>query len=338
MIKIKWHSTMESIQPVLYLVNNGMTVSQACKKLNLSAHYKAIQSFMNKNGLHSSSSKATTAVIKEKYLDEIIRLYTQDKYTLKALGIKYNVSPSTIAVWLKKEGISLRPMEEVAKRLKLDSNYFDKIDSCSKAYILGFLAADGYVTDRNIIGFGLKEDDIEVLQFIREQWKCENEIRIKPKKPHNAAILQTSSKHMAETLKDMSIIPRKTYQLNPKIIFEQAKIAPGSDLEKAFLLGYFDGDGGISHFIPSEQQRVEKHYSEIFNVSITGTKETCEYYYNFAHQIGFLHQRHPNRPVNNWTYSIGGRNQCKKLLAPLYSVKDKIGFFLLRKYELFQML
>lgn len=333
-----WHVSPEIIEEVLLLLEQGKSISQACKELNLSSHYRAIQSYLNKNNLHSRYSYLVTSKNKQNNFEHIVKLYTQEGYTLKALGEKYNVAPNTISSWLKEKDVLLRTMAESRKKLKLNSHYFDEIITCPKAYVLGFLAADGYVTDKNGIGFGIKASDIEILLFIKDQWECENQIRIKDTKPNKAAVLQVESKYMAEKLKSLTIIPRKTYQLDPKAIFARAGIKKDSDLEKAFLLGYFDGDGGISHFIPSEKQRKEKHYSDLFNLTVTGTRETCEYYYNFTQKIGFLFQRHPDRPVNNWTYGIGGRNQCKKLLSPLYEVKDKIGFCLSRKYEIYKKL
>lgn len=333
-----WHVTPEIRTEIINQLNNGISIKQACRNLNIINHYNTVRADLKRNNIQSSYSKKVKQKIKDKYLEEIVKLYTQDKKNLAELSKQYNVSSNTIGKWLTEQGIELRPMYISRKKLHLNTEYFDNINSCSKAYVLGFMAADGYVTDKNGIGMGLKALDADVLYFLKEQWEAENKVKIQHREQGDRAVLQVESKHMAESLKRIGIIPRKTYKLNPSNILAQAGISKGDDLEKAFLLGYFDGDGGITHYVPSEETKRTKHYCEMFSLNVTGTLETCQYYQDFVDGIGKLRQRHPDRPVNNWTLVIGGRNQCKKLLTPLYSVKDQIGFCLNHKYELFKML
>ena len=326
----------DTYQQIIKLLDTGLSLKTICVNFGLEDHYRMIQSHLNHKGIHSHHSKQYKQAIKEKYLLEIIRLYCEEYKNLKEIGDIYNLSPSTVRDWLKEENINIRPMYVSKKKHSLNAEYFDKINICVKAYILGFMAADGYVTDKNGIGMGLKLDDIDVLYFLKNQLGASNKIRI-DKREHPRAIFQVESKYMASSLKELGIIPRKTYKLDPNAILQKANIIKNTKLEYAFLLGYFDGDGGINHYIPSEEVRRTKHYGEMFSLSVTGTKETCQYYKDFA-KVGWMYQRHPERPINNWTFSISGRNQCKKLLNPLYSVKDDIGFCLKRKYELYKML
>ena len=323
-------------QKIIELLNTGLSLKKVCISLGLENHYRMIQSFLNRQGIYSHHSKQYKQKIKENHLSEIIELYCKEYKNLNEIGQIYDLSPSTVRDWLKAENIDIRPMYFSRKKHSLNMNYFDIIDTCAKAYVLGFIAADGYVTDKNGIGMGLKLDDIYVLYFLKNQFEASNKIKI-DRREHPRAVFQVESKYMASSLKALGIIPRKTYKLDPNFILQKANITKGTKLEYAFLLGYFDGDGGINHYIPSEEKRHTKHYTEMFSLSVTGTKETCQYYKDFA-EVGWMHQRHPERPVNNWTLSISGRNQCKKLLNRLYSVKDDIGFCLERKYELYKML
>lgn len=328
----------EMLQEVILLLEQNFSVKAACSKLGIGEHYRAVQSSLRSRGIFSSYSKKTAQKVKSLYLDKIIIGYCKDNKNLKQLGQEYNLSPSTIKHWLQEKGIKIRPMSEAKKRYTLNAHYFDQIDSCAKAYILGFIAADGYITDKNVIGITLKSSDKYILDFIKTQWECNNQIKTKVVRGHEYSSLQVVSLYMANRLKDLSIIPRKTYSLDPRVILSRSNIQPNSSLERAFLLGYFDGDGGIYHYVPSKKVKRTKGYSEMFSLSITGTYETCSFYQEKANMVGWIRQRYPERDTNNWTWGLGGRNRCKDFLTPLYEIKDEIGCFLSRKYELFILL
>ena len=85
----------------------------------------------------SVSSKA------RKYEDEIIRLYLEEKITSCKLAKKFECGESTILRILNEHGIERRHLGEACKKYKMDFTYFDEIDTPNKAYILGFLYADG---------------------------------------------------------------------------------------------------------------------------------------------------------------------------------------------------
>lgn len=333
-----WHVTDNIIDSVIEYLRQGYSIKKACDILGLTNHYRAIQSCLNKRGCYSNHSKMVKQNIKENNIDSIIAAYCNDKKTLSEIGKSFNVAPNTIADWLKEKDVSLRSMAESRKKHSLDSHYFDIIDSCSKSYILGFLAADGYITDKNGIGFTIKTDDAYILDFIKQEWKSDNEIKTFFRGDRSYSRFQVESKYLAERLKEIGIIPRKTYSFNPLDVLNTANILNHSALESSFLLGYFDGDGGIYHYIPTKEQRYYKNYNEMFSISVTGTYETCSFYKIKANDKGWLHQRHPERPVNNWTWSLGGRNRCKKFLSPLYDLKDEIGCYLIRKYNIYTLL
>ena len=52
------------------------------------------------------------------------------------------------------------------RKYEVDVHVFDRIDTEGKAYVLGFIAADGYV-GRDGLGFTLHERDIDILEQIR---------------------------------------------------------------------------------------------------------------------------------------------------------------------------
>lgn len=128
-------------------------------------------------------------------------------------------------------------MNQYHKTIILDENYFSEIDSDSKAYILGYLYADGCNTRK---GFSatIKESDVELLYFICDEIKrVKNlyEIFIKNNKYYTLCIV---SKKISDDLSKHGCIPKKSLLLKEPNI--------NSIYFNSFIRGYFDGDGCIS--------------------------------------------------------------------------------------------
>ena len=113
--------------------------------------------FLKENNLQTKKQKQLQHCISinEK---EICEKY-ENGYTILELSKMYNVSTIVIKDRLKRNNISIRSNSESHRKYSLDENYFDIIDTPNKAYILGFICADGCVSDRNelIIGLSLKD-------------------------------------------------------------------------------------------------------------------------------------------------------------------------------------
>lgn len=98
-------------------------------------------------------------------IHEIISLYNEGK-SLSFIANKYNIYGAKIKKILVENNVSIRTRAEQnkitnqARGKKVNHQYFDIIDSCKKAWLLGFLAADGSVaSDRNRIKIGLSSID-----------------------------------------------------------------------------------------------------------------------------------------------------------------------------------
>lgn len=134
------------------------------------------------------------------------------------------------------------------QKYDIDSNFFNVIDTEEKAYILGFLYADGCLS-KNAIIFRLSSIDIDILEKIKKAMKYDGPIYIgKPlkyistnNKPINIkeqSILQISHVPIANALRKIGVTERKsktaTYPLGLPL-----------HLHRHFIRGYFDGDGGL---------------------------------------------------------------------------------------------
>lgn len=177
-------------------------------------------------------------------IHEMKTLY-EEGYSLTKLGEKYNKDPRSIKQFLKCHEVKIRTRSEQniitnqLRGLKVDHAYFDEINSYTKAYILGFLSADGNVSggNRNTIGFGLSSVDREILEKIKIELKSEREIQdFTTNKGYPVSRLFWSSANQKIKLARYGIVPNKTY----KTI--SLKNVP-KEFRMSYFLGYYDGDG-----------------------------------------------------------------------------------------------
>lgn len=318
------------IEEVKVLIDKGYRI------VDIANHFGASRPLMGRwlkeNGLQTKVVESRKR-IKELDEDTIAKEY-QNGYCVREICEKYNISDSVVNRILDDRKISRRTNSEVHTIYTCDKNYFKSIDSMDKAYLLGFLCADGFVTDRHEVGIGVKIDDIDVLYFFKEQLKSNKDLYLTP--DNRCAELRIQNKELAQDLISYGIVPRKSLIIDIGSVIEKAKL--NEKQIKAFLLGCYDGDGGIYHYIPSEELRREKGYCEQWHCSVTGTYETCSYYKNYFNDVGYFTQRHPERNNNNYTYQISGTNLVRNALSSLYEIKDELSFFYDRKYKKFKEL
>lgn len=90
-------------------------------------------------------------------------------------------------------------------RYSLNESYFDVIDSHSKAYLLGLIAADGCVTNTNYVAF--ESIDKELTEMLSIELQYSGEIRVV--QPQNYAPhyrINFSSEQLARSLRGYGII------------------------------------------------------------------------------------------------------------------------------------
>jgi hypothetical protein len=127
----------------------------------------------------------------------------------------------------------------------LDEDYFKVLNQFS-AYDLGFLTADGNVTDTENVScleFSLKREDRSILEGIRERMGSNYKLRDRSSVKNGMESLKTSlsisNREIVETLiGDYRVLPKKTYIDSP------APAIP-DELFNHYVRGYLDGDGGV---------------------------------------------------------------------------------------------
>lgn len=178
------------------------------------------------------------------YPKEIVPEYLAGSSTV-ALSKKYGFHCSSIRSYLIKNGVTLRSNKVNSKKYKADDRVFEVIDTEEKAYWLGFLYADGYVSSTNgkRIGLALSTKDYKHLEKFKSFLNSDYPISVYTSSGYSnteyCRMIITSEK-MYEDLVSHGVVEHKTNVLEYPYWLD-------SDLQKHFLRGYIDGDGCITN-------------------------------------------------------------------------------------------
>ena len=251
---------------------------------------------------------------------------------------------------LKKEGINLKLRIGSNSRSKsLNENYFDNIDTPNKAYILGWVMSDGYVSKNKLV-FGIK--DIEILEFIKNEMGSEHKISEvfkydkRTNKTYQQYVLQICSKKISESLNNLGISQAKSFTVDlPKI---------NKKLYHHLIRGLFDGDGYVGvgknsaedlfprfSLIVSEKLYnsllpifidlniepkkpgivAEKDGNKILKIRVYKKKE-LRYFFNYIYGEGNFMKL--NRKYNKFKELLGDKNPTGNLTIKQYNLLGKL--------------
>lgn len=162
------------------------------------------------------------------------KLYIEKQWSLTKIAKLLHISRGRLSIYLKQQNIKVINRQNTHT---IFSNIFQVIDTEEKAYWLGFLYADGYVSSTtNHIELALSIKDYEHIQkfgaFIGYQGSINtNDIRVR---------LTFQDKKMHQELINKGCVPNKSLILT----FPTEDIVP-KHLIRHFVRGYVDGDGYI---------------------------------------------------------------------------------------------
>ena len=145
-------------------------------------------------------------------------------------------------------------------KYQINETFFEKIDSAQKAWMLGFITADGCIYKRNghqtMLTISVRDYDIEILELFKKYISPEHSIiQVQDKRRPNTVMstLQLTSNILCNSLENIGIGPRKTFDLDIANILGKLS----EEYRFAFILGYFDGDGNID--VPSNETISKSH-------------------------------------------------------------------------------
>jgi len=166
---------------------------------------------------------------------QIIELYN-NKIATCQIADQFNITPDTVLNIVRRHGSITRNSRE-SLRLALQSdkhNDFEYIDSEQKSYIVGLICADGNITG-NVVTIGLKDSDSKLLYDIQRFLNI-GSVNVVNNSGFKLARFRMCKSKIVEDLKNIGIIDFKSDR--PNLINSL-----DDNLFRAFLLGFFDGDG-----------------------------------------------------------------------------------------------
>lgn len=192
-------------------------------------------------------------------------------------------------------------------QLKYNRDYF-KHFSRNMAYILGYIASDGCVSDKNVL---FCSKDRELLEKINHELK--SEVTVKNKAGYYA--LSYTSKRMINDLKKLGITQRKTFTLKPLKIPRK--------FHADFIRGFFDGDGCFAY-----HKTLNTYKSMITNAS----KSMLEWIHkNSPTQKGVVYKR-KNTNCHELRYGFWDTLRFGNFM---YGDLNENTIYLKRKYDIF---
>lgn len=259
------------------------------------------------------------------FKNEIVRLYTEEGMGMHKIGEKLHTTHQKVKEILIEKGIELRTMSENVRQYSLDEHYFDNIDSQDKAYILGFLYADGYNNEKTgVVAISLQEQDKGILDKFCMALNSNNLPKLSTfnhkKNPNwsNVYRLSFHSRYLSSILAKHGMIQNKSL----KIVFPEHL---DSSLYSHFIRGYFDGDGC---FYYNPKSRVDQ-------INIVGTEQFCQSIMDILHDNHVITggkvciTGHKDNGITR-LIRFGGVKQTKAFLDWLY--KDA-NLYLERKHQ-----
>lgn len=206
------------------------------------------------------------------------------------------------------------------RKYTFNQHYFDIIDTQEKAYILGFLYADGYNNEKEgCVKLGLQSSDKIVLDFFSKEIKLSDNYNYEKCKS-NILRLGLNSRILSNTLTKLGCHQAKTFTLK----FPTEQQVP-SHLIRHFIRGYFDGDGCAYKL---KRQKA-------IRVSFSGCRKFIDELNNILHNIIKTTLRKLSTLNNNPLSATLEYNKHSDILLLYNYLYDNSTFYLERKHNKF---
>ena len=215
--------------------------------------------------------------------------------------------------------------------------YFSEINSYSKAYIVGFIAADGSLVKTKTtttLTITVKYEDKEILEFIKSEIGNEHkllEIKRKSSFDNNKYIhhirYAISNNQITTDLINLGI------NYNKSLSMKNIILNIPYEYRDAFILGYFDGDGSVSknNTLKTKISKKTKEQKQFpcynLSVQIRGTREFLTGICNHLNIQESHIRQYDSIPRLNFA--------SKQNIIRFFNCYKNLKFFLKRKHSVF---
>lgn len=290
---------------------NGESIKNICKDLNIGTRFLSNRLQLDNIKIRGKSS--TSVNIDEDTMIKIIDLYNKGN-SIRTISDKLKINRHTISRELKQRGIDIK-----RKKYTSQEDIFEVIDTEEKAYWLGFLYADGYISKLNDnVQLIIQNRDYDHLCKFKEFCKSDHPIKYTEHVRDTGYIVKANSISIYSKKMHSDLINKGCYVCKtPMIKFPTEKQVP-HEMMRHFIRGYMDGDGTIG---------IDK--TNIF-VGFVGTTEFLDGLQKIFKTNNKLFKTGKNNIA--FTYKVKGNIKALNILNYLY---DDATIYLERKHEIY---
>lgn len=236
--------TDNDIKHMIDLYQSGLTHKQIGEIMGFSGI--KVGRVLKENNVAARKNSFYIRILNEDQESDVIQKY-MGGMNMNELAQMYNCSRSVIDDTLCRNKIQKRTPSQAYRTFEINDYYFDEIDNQDKAYMLGFLYADGcncsnYDIKHYDIGMTLQMQDKYILDEMCHKMgmnRNANVILNSTNKKHYAR-MDIMNKHMVFRLDELGVVPNKTRKTTFPYWMRE-------DLYSHFARGLLDGDGCIVH-------------------------------------------------------------------------------------------
>ncbi|MBT9166928.1 MAG: hypothetical protein DDT19_00252 [Syntrophomonadaceae bacterium] len=245
------------------------------------------------------------------YFDPDSRLSTA------AIGQQFDISRRSVTNIIGKHGLEQK-RPRYPKKYFHNDRYFQEINE-ENSYWAGFIAADGCIVHcgtKSLVFHLQKIDHQQLINFAQ----CLSYLGLPKLRPNSILLRINGIYGLAQDLEtNFNITTNKTFSLKPPPLQEERHI-------RAFLRGYFDGDGSFS---------CSSKHPKRTAFRLVGTKEFLTWVRTIlAQYVGTNSDIKIAKYRNAYTLSYGGNRQAYRILTWLYK-RSTFRTRLARKYNSF---
>lgn len=283
---------------------NGKSISKISSERSIP--YRQIRKILTDNSIAIRGGRSKKTLTNEQM--EWLQTAFYNGVTYNELSEKLKLDKETIRNIIQEHNFIRRNNNRINKRIL--SDYFSCINTHEKAYWLGFLFTDGNVSPstgnrETRIRLQLQKQDEEILEKFKECLQIDTKI-IYDSRPNSVCCsVEFVDNQIAQDLSNFGIIPNKTYMTEHLPLDKIPE-----EFITSFLLGLFDGDGGIT---------LSADFSTDVGLNFTSYHESIVTEFQLAIDKLINKEKH-NKTIYTtaWHVQWRGRRQVLNILDILY--------------------